>query len=204
MKNILCFGDSNTFGFNPYNGSRYKENERWSGILKEELKEKFNVIEMGCNNRTCFIDNPSGIEQTGYKILPKYLTKDIDIIIIALGINDIQFLFNPSLKDIKEGLINLIKIIKNIHPKIDIILLSPSTLTNDVLKGYFSCQFDDFSIEKSKELSKIYSSIADEFNCKFIDLNKIAKVSHADGLHYEIEEHKKIANYLKNFLTSSF
>ena len=59
-------------------------------------------------------------------------------------------------------------------------------------------------IEKSKELSKIYSSIADEFNCKFIDLNKIAKVSHADGLHYEIEEHKKIANYLKNFLSSSF
>ena len=204
MKNILCFGDSNTFGFNPYNGSRYKENERWSGILKEELKEKFNVIEMGCNNRTCFIDNPSGIEQTGYKILPKYLTKDIDIIIIALGINDIQFLFNPTLKDVKEGLINLIKITKNIHPKIDIVLLSPSTLTNDILKGYFSCQFDEFSIEKSKELPKIYSSIADEFNCKFIDLNKIAKVSQADGLHYEIEEHKKIANYLKNFLCSSF
>ena len=57
MVEIVCFGDSNTFGFNPKNGKRYDENTRWSGILKRKLKDKFNVIEAGCNNRTCYSIN---------------------------------------------------------------------------------------------------------------------------------------------------
>ena len=37
MKKILCYGDSNTYGFIPETGARYSEHERWSGILKELL-----------------------------------------------------------------------------------------------------------------------------------------------------------------------
>lgn len=37
MKKILCYGDSNTFGYNPANGLRFDENNRWSGILKSTL-----------------------------------------------------------------------------------------------------------------------------------------------------------------------
>ena len=50
MKKILCFGDSNVYGFNPQNGSRYKEFERWSSLIKNNGYE---IIEAGCNNRTC-------------------------------------------------------------------------------------------------------------------------------------------------------
>ena len=32
--NILCFGDSNTYGYIPNSGKRYNSNVRWSGILK--------------------------------------------------------------------------------------------------------------------------------------------------------------------------
>ena len=45
MKKILCYGDSNTFGFNPANGSRYSEEQRWSGRLKELLKPDYEIIE---------------------------------------------------------------------------------------------------------------------------------------------------------------
>ena len=44
MKKILCYGDSNTFGFNPKNGGRYDKTTRWSGILSDLLKEKYEVI----------------------------------------------------------------------------------------------------------------------------------------------------------------
>lgn len=47
MKKILCFGDSNTFGFNPENGKRFDEQTRWAGKLKIALKNKFEVIEKG-------------------------------------------------------------------------------------------------------------------------------------------------------------
>ena len=49
------------------------------------------------------------------------------------------------------------------------------------------------SIEKSKHMPAIYKTIAQSEDCIFIDLNKIAKVSEADGLHYKAEEHQKIA-----------
>ena len=35
--------------------------------------------------------------------------------------------------------------------------------------------------------------IAKEYNCKLLDLNKLVNTSKIDGLHYEAEEHKKIA-----------
>lgn len=70
MKKILCFGDSNTYGFIPQSGLRYDINTRWTGILQTLCNNEFEITEAGCNNRTAFIDNPAGINQTGYKILP--------------------------------------------------------------------------------------------------------------------------------------
>ena len=83
MKKILCFGDSNTWGYIPNLGARYDENTRWTSILQNLLGKNYEIVEAGCCNRTCFIDNPDGIEQTGYKVLPKYLDNTFDIVIIA-------------------------------------------------------------------------------------------------------------------------
>lgn len=38
MKTIVCYGDSNTYGYNPENGFRYEYEERWTTILQKELK----------------------------------------------------------------------------------------------------------------------------------------------------------------------
>lgn len=39
---IICYGDSNTYGYDPQLGGsgRYEENSRWTGILKQQLEEK--------------------------------------------------------------------------------------------------------------------------------------------------------------------
>jgi lysophospholipase L1-like esterase len=37
MKTILCYGDSNTWGFEPVSENRYSRAERWTGVLREEL-----------------------------------------------------------------------------------------------------------------------------------------------------------------------
>ena len=36
-KNILCFGDSNTYGESPEGLGRYSRQERWTGILAQRL-----------------------------------------------------------------------------------------------------------------------------------------------------------------------
>lgn len=200
MKKILCFGDSNTFGYNPNNGSRYNENSRWTGILKNLCKNNYEIIEAGCNNRTAFSNNPDGIQFTGYMILPKYLKKFYDIIILAIGINDLQKFYNPTLEEFETGIENIIKKIRENNPNYDIIILSPSHITENILNSNFRFMFNQTSIEKSKQITSIYKKIANKYNCKFLDLNKIVTTSKIDGLHYDIEEHKKIAQSIITLL----
>ena len=191
MKKILCFGDSNTYGFIPQNRKRYPENIRWSGILKSKLSPDYQVIEAGCNNRTGFFDNPAGKEFTGYKILPEYLKKyNPDIVITAIGINDLQFQYNASIEDIKNGLDKLLNLINDK----EIILLSPSVIKNNILNSFFAQMFDETSIQKSSNMAEIYQKTAEKYNAKYINLNEIVTPSDIDGLHYEPQAHSKIAD----------
>lgn len=201
MKKVLCFGDSNTYGFVPGKCTRYDKNTRWTGVLQALCGSDFSIIEGGCNNRTAFVDNPAGTEQTGYKILPEYFTKDyFDIVVLAIGINDLQLFFRPTLEEFEQGMEKLIKITKDLSPNAKIILVCPSKLDLAGIKsGVFSFQFDEISVEKSGKLSPIYKSLAEKYKCHFIDLNNIVDVSPLDGLHFSAESHKKIAeNLYKN------
>ena len=46
MKQILCFGDSNTWGLNAETGTRFSWEERWTGVLQEKLQGRdIRVIE---------------------------------------------------------------------------------------------------------------------------------------------------------------
>ena len=56
MKNILCFGDSNTWGYDPATQTRFDNKTRWTGVLQKEIGDKFNIIEQGLNGRTTKID----------------------------------------------------------------------------------------------------------------------------------------------------
>lgn len=200
MKKILCFGDSNTYGYIPGSGKRYNKNQRWSGILRILFANKYEVIEAGCNDRNCFVAHPDGIMKTGYKILPEYLTSDISIVILAIGINDLQKNYNVNDFDIKQGMLNLINIVKNELKYAKIIIAAPSVLSKDIFTSNFSYLFDESSIEKSLKISTIYEKLSFNNNCIFVDFNRITSVSDIDGLHYSEESHKKIAQALCNLI----
>lgn len=204
MKKILCFGDSNTYGYIPNNGARYDKNTRWTGVLSLLSHGKFKIIEGGCNNRTAFAANPAGKIFTGYEILPELLTDDFDAVVLAIGINDTQFLYNLSSIEIASGVEKLINIVKVKSPQAKILLVAPSILTEDVLNGNFACLFDRTSIEKSRQLPLLYQKIAEKQNIEFLDLNSVAKTSSLDGLHYAPEQHLKIAQAIFTILSELF
>ena len=203
MKKILCFGDSNTFGFNPKNGKRFDEQTRWAGKLKIALKNKFEVIEKGANNRCGFTENKESTELSGLIVIKKYLELKPDIIILAVGINDLQKIYDNDEKAIYFGLKAFVEEIKKENNP-NIILLVPSTIKENILNSFFNTLFDEKSIEKSKKLPKIYQKIAKEFELDLIDLNNIAETSSTDGLHYDVEGHKKIADKLIEFIKTKF
>ena len=204
MKKILCFSDSNTYGYIPNNGARYDKNTRWAGVLSLLSHGKFEIIEDGCNNRTAFAANSAGKIFTGYEILPELLTDDFDAVVLAIGINDTQFLYNLSSIEIASGVEKLINIVKVKSPQAKILLVAPSILTEDVLNGNFACLFDRTSIEKSRQLPLLYQKIAEKQNIEFLDLNSVAKTSSLDGLHYAPEQHLKIAQAIFTILSELF
>jgi len=56
MKHILCFGDSNTWGYSPQDGGRHPSDVRWTGVLQKSLGTDYRIIEEGLNGRTTFIN----------------------------------------------------------------------------------------------------------------------------------------------------
>ncbi len=58
MKRILCYGDSNTWGYNPISKDRYDENIRWTRVLARNLGADYEIIEEGLNGRTTVWDDP--------------------------------------------------------------------------------------------------------------------------------------------------
>ena len=195
---ILCFGDSNTYGFIPNNFKRYDENTRWTGLLKKLTNN--NIIEAGCNGRTCGFDNKSGKNETGYLAIQKYDTESFDLIIISLGINDLQYQFKASEDDLKNG---LKKLFKNINNK-NVLILIPTEINEVILQSWFSSLFNKDSIELSKKLPFIYKDFATENNYDYIMLKDIITINSNDGLHYTENDHRIIAEHIATYIKENY
>ena len=114
LMRIMCFGDSNTWGYRPDNGLRYDSDERFTGILKQKLPDD-GIIEEGLNGRTFVLHDPYCDYASGEAALP-YLLKShmpLDLIVIMLGTNDLKHQFQLSAEAISRGAKVLIRMIKN-------------------------------------------------------------------------------------------
>lgn len=193
MKSILCYGDSNTYGYNPSTKLRYNGEERWTGILGKQLGPGFHVIEEGLNGRTTVWDDPIEEYKSGKNYLIPCLESHapIDLVILWLGTNDLKKRFSLSAHDISLGVSTLITMIQKSNTGIeglspDILLLSPTPL--GVLDEY--AQMFEGGKEKSEKLTEYYSKLANEFKCEFINTSEYISTSLSDGLHFDKEDHK--------------
>lgn len=194
--NILCFGDSNTFGTSPVDGKRLPAHERWPGILAELLGTGHLVIEAGQPNRTLVNNPPFSGDKSGVKYLKPYLEAQLlDVIIIALGTNDLKARFALSAIDISKALEELILAIKafyhgNAQPKI--IILSPPKV-HEV--GSYKSIYAGAGI-KAEQLSIEFKAVSERQACVFIDGFSLLAACESEGVHWPSEEHKRLAKQL--------
>ena len=89
-KSVLCFGDSNTWGYIPLTAGRLPRAERWTGILQKSLGESYYVIEEGLNGRSTVFYEPfregRNARTTILTILESHAP--LDLLIIMFGAND--------------------------------------------------------------------------------------------------------------------
>ena len=200
MKKILCYGDSNTFGYNPKDGSRFDEKTRWATLLGNALGSNYEITEEGVCDRTGFADNDKGFLYSSQRHFPKFISKikNIDLLILWIGTNDLQFKYNLTTGQIENGLEKLINTAKNYSRRI--LLIPPVILSDNVLERYFGFQFDSSGISKSKHIGKIYRKLSKVYNLDFFDVNKFIKPSSFDGLHYDETGHKIISEKISDYI----
>ena len=105
MKRILCFGDSNTYGYKPDRSGQFNENIRWTGLLSKSLGDDFTIIEDGVCGRTLALDDPMFSGRNGLKSIENSIRSNspIDLLIIMLGTNDLKYFYRMTAEKITEN-----------------------------------------------------------------------------------------------------
>ena len=213
MIKIVCFGDSNTYGFNPKTGGRYDESIRWPKKLQELLGSDYEVIEEGQNGRTIACDDPwEGGTKCGMDyVLPMIETKRPDLLIIMLGSNDLKTKFSLPPADIAGSLITMIMKIRG-HcehylgcPDMKILVVAPPAFSEPFEESCFALFFDiDNAVAKSKELATWYKLVAEQHGCYFLNATESVSAGMVDHLHLAPEGHAMMAELVKDAVMQIF
>jgi lysophospholipase L1-like esterase len=213
MATILCFGDSNTWGINP-EGKRYDETQRWTTLLARGLSDRHMVIEAGQPNRTLVHNFPfsaddtgnNSKENTGIKYLKPYLIEyQPDIVLIMLGTNDLKKRYDLTPLEIEQRLHHLVeKTLRFEYSSRNSDNNSAQSSTTQVLiisppavyeVGAYTKIYAG-AAEKSRQLAKYYSNVAQSLGCSFIDAGKLVQSCPIEGIHWQVNQHRKLADAL--------
>ena len=203
-KRILCYGDSNTWGWVPAkNGTqRYDENSRWPKLLQSKLGDGYEVIEEGLGARTTMFDDPRPELplRNGLKTLPIILESHLplDLVILMLGTTDAKELFGFSADKISEGMQALIHAVKNFRTLSgtkppQILVVVPPIVKEDT---EFAAKLFKGATEKTTELVDKYKILTEQENVHYLNPNDDIQVDQSEGVHIDSKNHKTLAKLI--------
>lgn len=196
-KTILCFGDSNTWGFPPDCGRRYGRQIRWPGVLQTQLGASYYVVEEGLPGRNTVWDDPVEGGKNGLKqLLPSiHSHMPLDLLIILLGTNDLKNRFSASPLDISMSIGRLVQRARSSgHPYLgrapEVLVVCPPPLA-DLSSSPFAGIFEGAQ-EKSSQLAAVLGAYCEQHRIHMFDAGTVVQTSAVDGVHWAPEEHEKL------------
>ena len=196
MEQILCFGDSNTYGYRFTDRGRFDAHTRWTGRLAEKLTPfGFGVIESGLNGRTTMFDETDKDGRNGLQALPEILRENAPVryAIVMLGTNDCKTQFHASPQDITDGMDRILQCFEE-HTRM--LLVCPALIDKAVLTHGFSQSFDEDSIPKSAALEPQFAQLAAKHRCLFLSAVHLVSTAQTDGIHLDETGHAVLAQAL--------
>ncbi|MGD2164233.1 MAG: SGNH/GDSL hydrolase family protein [Anaerolineae bacterium] len=204
-KTVLCFGDSNTWGWDPATQERFPETVRWAGVCKHVLGSQYRIIEEGLNGRTTVWDDPIEGCKSGKTYLVPCLEshRPLDLVIIMLGTNDLKNRFSVSAYDIADSAGALVDIVQRSEagrggraPRVLLVAPPPLGRLTDFAGMYIGAP------EKSRNFSQQFRRVAEEFGCPLMDASEVVVSSDVDGVHLEASEHQKLGEAIAAVIQS--
>ena len=182
MVRILCFGDSNTYGYDPrgFFGDRYGAEDRWVDLLAKQTGHE--IINAGANGRE--------IPRSPYALRLLTQQQEVDIFLAMLGTNDLlqgasakeatarmEAFLNPLLPHCKQTL-----------------LVAPPPMKRGAWVP------TDELVSESILLAEEYKLLAEKLNIPFVDTRHWNIELAFDGVHFTESGHHTFAEKLRKEL----
>lgn len=195
---ILCYGDSNTWGYVPGRGSRFSADVRWPGVLQRRLGSDAIVCEEGLCGRTTAIDDPHAPGRNGLRTLMPVLRHyaPLDLVIINLGTNDLKARFDQSAESVAQGAKRLCQLAQakdsgRAGAAPDLLLVAPPPIPRST--SAMLAEFDG-AAGKSKQLAPHFSEVALQLNIHFLNAGEFITPSLTDPVHWDASAHWRVGN----------
>lgn len=175
---ILCFGDSNTYGYDPRSvfGERYAATDRWPEILA--AKTRWEIINEGCNGRQ--------IPRSAYPLRLLRAQEGMELFLVMLGTNDL--LQGASAREAARQMEHFLHLMLPQCPHI--LLVAPPPMTRGAWVP------TDELAEESRLLAAEYETLAGKLGIPFVDTREWEIELCFDGVHFTEAGNRRFANYL--------
>lgn len=209
---ILCYGDSNTWGYIPASGGRrLPSHMRWPGVVSKLLRTNYRVTEEGLGGRTTVWDDPfsPGIERNGLKTLGAILAshKPLDLVVIFLGTNDLKTRHSVAPDDVALGVEALVKAACN--PEFGpgngeppaILAICPCSIWE--VPTQFGGIFQG-GREKSLDLRSAYRQMSKRTGVPLMYAEDFVHSDPSDGIHLSAESHSVLGQEVAKWVLEWF
>lgn len=166
---VICFGDSNTFGYNPCARSGEPYDHPWPVRLADMTG--WQVDNQGVNGREVPLEQVS-------------IPEDTDLFLVMLGTNDLLQLDTPE-----AAAERMEAFLSGGDPQKLVVIAPPPMAPGDWVQ-------DDELIADSKRLAKCYQALCDHLGIQFFNAGDWNISLSFDGVHFTQEGHEEFANGL--------
>ena len=179
---ILCFGDSNTYGYDPrgFFGDRYDAGDRWVDLLAKQTNHE--IINAGANGKE--------IPRNPYVLRLLNEHAPVDIFLVMLGTNDL--LQGTTAKEVAARMETFLNQLLP-HCK-QILLVAPPPMKRGAWVP------TDELVDESVRLAGEYQHLAEKLNIPFVDTRHWNIELAFDGVHFTEAGHHAFAEKLRKEL----
>ena len=171
--NVICFGDSNTFGYDPCAKFGECYDLRWTDILASLTG--WNVVNEGVNGREV-PDEPASVEH------------DVDLFLVMLGTNDLLQLDTPEAAAQRMG-----RFLSGCSAEKTVLITPPPMKWGEWVQ-------DQELIDDSIRLTKLYLELGNTMKIAVLDTTDWNIPLAFDGVHFTEEGQHIFARHLVNAL----
>lgn len=205
-RSILCFGDSNTWGYiptddsNPLQYSRYGRDIRWPSVLESLLGTGHRVCDYGICGLAGSMPSGEGRFEDGMSRAAIDHVKGaiaahvpIDDLVVMLGTNDVAHPAKPSPETIADGIAATARAglgTASFFGSTPVVwLVSPIPLGPAVL----SFELGASAMERSRGLAGALREQARQNGWRFVDAAAAGPLEDGDGVHWPPGHHRRFA-----------